>query len=64
MKRCREKGRAVWSLLEEYLDNTMEVSSLPPENSKLFCGFRELMSGLTKTATWEARCLAELETEE
>ena len=43
MKRCREKDE-LFGLLGEYLDNTMEVSSLPPENSKLFCGFRELMS--------------------
>ena len=43
MKRCREKEE-LFGLLKEFLDNSMEVPSLPPENSKLFCGFRELMS--------------------
>ena len=43
MKRCREKEE-LFALLEEFLDSSMEVPSLPPENSKLFCGFRELMS--------------------
>ena len=43
MKRCQEEEE-LFSLLEEFLDNATEMPSLPPENSKLFCGFRELMS--------------------
>ncbi|MGJ8725733.1 MAG: tRNA dihydrouridine synthase [Roseibacillus sp.] len=43
MKRCREKDE-LFGLLNEFLDNQMVVPSLPPENSKLFCGFRDLMS--------------------
>ena len=42
MKRSREK-RELFTLLEEHLDNDSVVPDLPPENSKLFCGFRELL---------------------
>lgn len=43
MKRCREKEE-LFGLLDEFLDNKMVVAALPPESSKLFCGFRELIS--------------------
>ncbi len=42
MKRCREKDE-LFVLLRHYLSNDEAVPNLPPENSKLFCGFYELL---------------------
>lgn len=42
-KRCRGRDELM-SLLREHLSSDLEMSSLPPENSKLFCGFRDLLS--------------------
>lgn len=42
-KRMKEKGD-LFALLREHLASEQEVPSLPPENSKLFCGFRELLA--------------------
>jgi tRNA-dihydrouridine synthase C len=42
MKRSQEKD-ALFALLTEHLDNEEAVPDLPPERSKLFCGFRELL---------------------
>lgn len=41
-KRCREKDE-LFGLLREHLDNEEEMPFLPPEDSKLFCGFSELL---------------------
>ncbi|GHC44217.1 tRNA dihydrouridine synthase [Roseibacillus persicicus] len=42
MKRSREKEE-LFALLHDFLDNDEHVPALPPERSKLFCGFRELL---------------------
>ena len=42
-KRCREREE-LFSLLADHLDNGDVMPSLPPENSKLFCGFSELIA--------------------
>lgn len=41
-KRCREKEE-LFRLLENYLGSDELVPGLPPENSKLFCGFSDLL---------------------
>jgi tRNA-dihydrouridine synthase C len=42
MKRSQEKEE-LFALLTDFLDNKDPVPDLPPERSKLFCGFRELL---------------------
>lgn len=42
MKRSQEKEE-LFGVLEEFLDNDEPIPELPPERSKLFCGFRELL---------------------
>lgn len=42
MKRSREKEE-LFALLDDFLNNDERVPNLPPERSKLFCGFRELL---------------------
>ena len=42
MKRCREKGE-LFALLGDFLSSSEKVPPLPPENSKLFCGFHDLL---------------------
>ena len=43
MKRSQEKG-ALFELLKTHLDSEELIAALPPEDSKLFCGFRELLT--------------------
>ena len=43
MRRSREKDE-LFVLLREHLRSDEVMPALPPENSKLFCGFRELLS--------------------
>ncbi|MFD2303303.1 tRNA dihydrouridine synthase [Roseibacillus ishigakijimensis] len=42
MKRCREQGE-LFALLRDHLDNEELMPALPPERSKLFCGFSRLL---------------------
>lgn len=42
MKRSQEKGE-LFQALEDFLDNDDPVDDVPPERSKLFCGFGELL---------------------
>lgn len=42
MKRSQEK-KELFQALEEFLDNGDPVDDVPPERSKLFCGFGELL---------------------